>query len=192
MGDVQSFIYSYIDRHQSAVLALAQCAGDIERVADICATALLAGNKILICGNGGSAADAQHMAAELVGRFVSDRRALAAIALTTDTSALTAIANDYGYDDVFSRQVTALARSGDVLLGISTSGNSGSILAACDAGRSVGCHVLGLTGRDGGLLTDRCDAVVIAATQETAHIQECHIIVIHLLCALIEQGLDLA
>ena len=192
MGDVQSFIYSYIDRHQSAVLALAQCAGDIERVADICTTALLAGNKILICGNGGSAADAQHMAAELVGRFVADRRALAAIALTTDTSALTAIANDYGYDDVFSRQVTALAHSGDVLLGISTSGNSGSILAACDAGRSVGCHVLGLTGRDGGLLTDRCDAVVIAAAQETAHIQECHIIVIHLLCALIEQGLDLA
>ena len=189
---MQSFIHSYIDRHQSAVLALAQCAGDIERVADICATALLAGNKILICGNGGSAADAQHMAAELVGRFVSDRRALAAIALTTDTSALTAIANDYGYDDVFSRQVTALARSGDVLLGISTSGNSGSILAACDTGRSVGCHVLGLTGRDGGLLTDRCDAVVIAAAQETAHIQECHIIVIHLLCALIEQGLDLA
>ena len=192
MGDVQSFIYSYIDRHQSTVLTLAQCAGDIERVANICATALLAGNKILICGNGGSAADAQHMAAELVGRFVADRRALAAIALTTDTSALTAIANDYGYDDVFSRQVTALAHSGDVLLGISTSGNSGSILAACDAGRSVGCHVLGLTGCDGGSLADRCDAVVIAPAQETAHIQECHIIVIHLLCALIEQGLDLA
>jgi len=189
---VQQFINDYIDRHQSAVRALAQCADDVERVASICVSALRAGNKILICGNGGSAADAQHMAAELVGRFVSDRRALPAIALTTDTSALTAIANDYGYDDVFSRQVAGLAQQGDVILGISTSGNSGSILAACDAGRSAGCHVVGLTGRDGGSLIEHCDAAVIAPSKETAHIQECHIIVIHLLCALIEQGLDLA
>jgi len=189
---VQQFINDYIDRHQSAVRALAQCADDVERVASICVSALRAGDKILICGNGGSAADAQHMAAELVGRFVSDRRALPAIALTTDTSALTAIANDYGYDDVFSRQVAGLAQQGDVILGISTSGNSGSILAACDAGRSAGCHVVGLTGRDGGSLIEHCDAAVIAPSKETAHIQECHIIVIHLLCALIEQGLDLA
>ena len=189
---MQQFINDYIDRHQSAVRALAQCTDDVERVASICVSALRAGNKILICGNGGSAADAQHMAAELVGRFVSDRRALPAIALTTDTSALTAIANDYGYDDVFSRQVAGLAQQGDVILGISTSGNSGSILAACDAGRSAGCHVVGLTGRDGGSLIEHCDAAVIAPSEETAHIQECHIIVIHLLCALIEQGLDLA
>ena len=189
---MQEFIGDYIDRHQSAVRALAQCADDIERMASICVSAMRDGNKILICGNGGSAADAQHMAAELVGRFVSDRRALPAIALTTDTSALTAIANDYGYDDVFSRQVAGLAREGDVLLGISTSGNSGSILAACDVGRTAGCHVLGLTGRDGGSLIEHCDAVVIAPAQDTAHIQECHIIVIHLLCALIERGLDLA
>ena len=189
---MQQFINDYIDRHQSAVRALAQCADDVERVASICVSALRAGDKILICGNGGSAADAQHMAAELVGRFVSDRRALPAIALTTDTSALTAIANDYGYDDVFSRQVAGLAQQGDVILGISTSGNSGSILAACDAGRSAGCHVVGLTGRDGGSLIEHCDAAVIAPSKETAHIQECHIIVIHLLCALIEQGLDLA
>ena len=189
---MQQFINDYIDRHQSAVRALAQCADDVERVASICVSALRAGNKILICGNGGSAADAQHMAAELVGRFVSDRRALPAIALTTDTSALTAIANDYGYDDVFSRQVAGLAQQGDVILGISTSGNSGSILAACDAGRSAGCDVVGLTGRDGGSLIEHCDAAVIAPAKETAHIQECHIIVIHLLCALIEQGLDLA
>ena len=107
-------------------------------------------------------------------------------------SALTAIANDYGYDHVFSRQVEGLAQPGDVFLGISTSGNSGSILAACDAARSVGCHVVGLAGRDGGSLRTRCDITVIAPAQETAHIQECHIIVIHLLCALIEQGLDLA
>ena len=189
---MQQFINDYIDRHQSAVRALAQCADDVEHVASMCVSALRAGNKILICGNGGSAADAQHMAAELVGRFVSDRRALPAVALTTDTSALTAIANDYGYDDVFSRQVAGLAQQGDVILGISTSGNSGSILAACDAGRSAGCHVVGLTGRDGGSLIEHCDAAVIAPAKETAHIQECHIIVIHLLCALIEQGLDLA
>ena len=189
---MQQFIGDYIDRHQSAVQALAQCADDIERLASICVAALKAGNKILICGNGGSAADAQHMAAELVGRFVSERKALAAIALTTDTSALTAIANDYGYEQVFSRQVEGLAQSGDVLIGISTSGNSASILAACDAARSAGCHIVGLTGREGGLLPSRCDAAVIAPAQETAHIQECHIIVVHLLCALIEQGLDLA
>ena len=189
---MRPFIRSYIDRHQSVVEGLASSASDIQRVADICVAGLSASNKILICGNGGSAADAQHMAAELVGRFVSDRKALAAIALTTDTSALTAIANDYGYDDVFSRQVAGLAQSGDVLLGISTSGNSDSVLAACDAARSAGCDVVGLTGRDGGSLAGRCDAVVVVPAQETAHIQECHIIVIHLLCALIEQGLDLA
>ena len=189
---MQQFIGDYIDRHQSAVQALAQCADDIERIAGVVVAALRAGNKILICGNGGSAADAQHMAAELVGRFVSDRKALAAIALTTDTSALTAIANDYGYDHVFSRQVEGLAQPGDVFLGISTSGNSSSIMAACDAARSVGCHVVGLAGRDGGSLRKRCDIAVIAPAQETAHIQECHIIVIHLLCALVEQGLDLA
>ena len=152
---MQQFIGDYIDRHQSAVQALAQCADDIERLASICVAALKAGNKILICGNGGSAADAQHMAAELVGRFVSERKALAAIALTTDTSALTAIANDYGYEQVFSRQVEGLAQSGDVLIGISTSGNSASILAACDAARSAGCHVVGMTGREGGLLPSR-------------------------------------
>ena len=189
---MKHFIGKYIDRHQSVVRELAQCTDDIQRAASLCADALRAGQKILICGNGGSAADAQHMAAELVGRFISDRKALAAIALTTDTSALTAIANDYGYEDVFSRQVSGLAQQGDVLLGISTSGNSGSVLAACEVARSEGCHVIGLTGRDGGLLADRCDAVVIAPARETAHIQECHIIVIHLLCALIEQGLDLA
>ncbi len=132
------------------------------------------------------------MAAELVGRFVSDRPALPAIALTTDTSALTAIANDYGYNAVFSRQVSALAREGDVLLAISTSGHSASVLAACETARSMGSAVIGLTGRDGGALVELCDAVVIAPSDETAHIQESHIVVIHLLCALIEQGLGLS
>ena len=147
---------------------------------------------IYVCGNGGSAADAQHMAAELVGRFVNDRPALAAIALTTDTSALTAIANDYGYDDVFSRQVAGLANAGDVLIAISTSGSSPSVVAACEQARALGCEVIGLTGRDGGALKGCCDTAVVAPADDTAHIQECHIVVVHLLSALIEQGLELA
>ena len=188
---MQQFIESYIAKHQSALSQLLANAADIEAFAHRCISALSRGNKLLICGNGGSAADAQHMAAELVGRFISDRTALPAIALTTDTSALTAIANDYGYDAVFSRQVAALAKSGDVLLAISTSGNSASIIAAADEARAMGCEVLGLTGRDGGALKDHCDASLVAPCNDTAHIQECHIVVIHLLCALIESGLGL-
>ncbi|MCH1611084.1 MAG: D-sedoheptulose 7-phosphate isomerase [Luminiphilus sp.] len=189
---MQEFIDSYIARHQAVLAQLAGGASDIEAMAHTCITALESGHKLLICGNGGSAADAQHMAAELVGRFIADRPALAAIALTTDTSALTAIANDYGYDDVFSRQVAGLANSGDVLLAISTSGQSASVLAACKTAHSLGCSVLGLSGRDGGALNEACDASVVAPATETAHIQECHIVVIHLLCALIEKGLGLA
>ena len=189
---MQEFIDSYIARHQSVLAQLDNCASDIETMAHTCITALESGHKLLICGNGGSAADAQHMAAELVGRFIADRPALAAIALTTDTSALTAIANDYGYEDVFSRQVAGLAKSDDVLLAISTSGQSASVLAACKTAHSLGCSVLGLSGRDGGALKEACDVIVVAPATETAHIQECHIVVIHLLCALIEKGLGLA
>lgn len=189
---MQQFIGEYIDKHQQVFSQLAACAPDIELVAQHCVAAIARGNKLLLCGNGGSAADAQHMAAELVGRFVADRRALAAIALTTDTSALTAIANDYGYDAVFSRQVAGLAKAGDVLLAISTSGHSASVIAACEQARSLECEVFGLTGRDGGALKSLCDGVIIAPSDQTAHIQECHIVIVHLLCALIEQGLDLA
>jgi phosphoheptose isomerase len=188
---LQQFIESYIAKHQSALRQLSAQAADIEALALRCVAALARGNKLLICGNGGSAADAQHMAAELVGRFVTDRTAIPAIALTTDTSALTAIANDFGYDAVFSRQVSALAKSGDVLLAISTSGNSASIIAAAEEARAVGCEVLGLTGRDGGVLREHCDALLVAPCEETAHIQECHIVVVHLLCGLIESGLGL-
>ena len=153
---------------------------------------LLNEGKILTCGNGGSAADAQHFSAELLNRFEKERPGLPAIALTTDSSTLTAIANDYGYDAVFSRQVAGLAQAGDVLLAISTSGNSVSVLNACEQARSMGCEVIGLTGRDGGALKAHCRALVIAASQDTAHIQEAHIVVIHLLCALIEEQLDWA
>ena len=138
-------ISDYIDAHLKTLSDLRGSAEDISSMATVCAEALQAGHKILICGNGGSAADAQHFAAELVGRFVTDRPALAAIALTTDTSALTAIANDYGYDAVFSRQVAGLAQAGDVLLAISTSGNSMSVLNACEQAASMDCKVIGLT-----------------------------------------------
>jgi D-sedoheptulose 7-phosphate isomerase len=185
-------ISEYIDSHLKTLSDLRDSSEDISSMAAVCVEALQAGHKILICGNGGSAADAQHFAAELVGRFRADRPALAAIALTTDTSGLTAIANDYGYDAVFSRQVAGLAQAGDVLLAISTSGNSVSVLNACEQATSMGCEVIGLTGRDGGALKGHCRALVIAASHDTAHIQEAHIVVIHLLCALIEKQLDWA
>ena len=188
---MQQFITEYLEEHQKVLAELKSSAGVIQRAAKRCITALANGHKLLICGNGGSAADAQHMAAELVGRFVNDRPALAAIALTTDTSALTAIANDYGYDEVFSRQVAGLANAGDVLIAISTSGSSSSVLIACEQARALGCDVVGLTGRDGGALKGFCDTTVVAPAVDTAHIQECHIVVVHLLCALIEQGLEL-
>ncbi len=189
---MQQFITEYLEEHQKVLAKLESSAGDIQRVAEHCITALANGHKLLICGNGGSAADAQHMAAELVGRFLKDRPALAAVALTTDTSALTAIANDYGYDEVFSRQVAGLASAGDVLIAISTSGSSPNVLTACEQARALGCEVVGLTGRDGGKLKRFCDSAVVAPADDTAHIQECHLVVVHLLCALIERGLQLA
>ncbi len=148
--------------------------------------ALAAGRKVLLCGNGGSAADAQHIAAELVGRFVVERRGLPAIALTTDTSALTAIANDYGFDVVFARQVEALGAPGDVLIAITTSGRSKNVLAAVTAARAVGMKVVGLTGAAGGDFVRACDAGVAVPSKNTARIQEGHITVGHVLCELVD------
>ena len=151
-------------------------------------SALRAGHCVFVAGNGGSAADAQHFAAELTGRFLAERRALAGIALTTDTSALTAIANDYGYEQVFARQLQGLARPGDIFLGISTSGNSPNILAACRAAQAMGVSTLGLTGRDGGAMNTLCDALLVVDSQVTAHIQEAHIFLLHGLCAEIDRA----
>jgi len=155
---------------------------DIENACKIMVSALKSGNKVLVAGNGGSAADAQHIAAELSGRFVRDRRALPGIALTTDTSALTSIANDYGYDHVFARQVEALARPGDLFIGISTSGNSPSILNAFKAAKKLECKTLGLSGRDGGKMTGLCDLNIVVPSNVTARIQEVHILIGHILC----------
>ena len=148
--------------------------------------ALKAGKKILIFGNGGSAADAQHIAAELVGRYKSERRGLPAIALTTDTSALTAIGNDYGYERVFDRQVEALANAGDLLIGLSTSGNSANVNNALKVGKEMGCKTIGLSGKDGGAMNGLCDLNIIVPSHDTPRIQEMHIMIGHIIC----QGID--
>ena len=147
------------------------------------------GNKILLCGNGGSAADAQHIAAELTGRYKNERRGLAAISLTTDTSALTAIGNDYGYKRVFDRQVEALANKGDLLIGISTSGNSENIISALSLAKEMGCRTLGFSGRDGGKMNEICDINLVVPSNDTPRIQEMHILFGHTLCQIIDNHL---
>ncbi len=158
-------------------------------VAQACIDALSRGNKILFAGNGGSAADAQHLAGELVSRFNYDRPGLAAFALTTDTSVLTAIGNDYGYERVFARQVEAVGVAGDVFIGISTSGRSPNIVAALQAARAKGLVTVGLTGRGGGLMPELCDHCLRTPSDETPRIQEGHIAMGHTLCWLIERAI---
>jgi D-sedoheptulose 7-phosphate isomerase len=165
--------------------------GEICDVGALAAETLRSGGKILFCGNGGSASDSQHLAAELTGRFIKDRRPLAAIALTTDTSALTSIANDYAFKQVFARQVIALGRPGDLLVGISTSGNSKNIICAVETANAIGMTSVGLLGRDGGQLRALCDHAIVVPSDETARIQESHIFIGHTLCGLIEQHLGL-
>ena len=158
----------------------------IETAANLCIESLKKGNKILLFGNGGSAADAQHIAAELVGRYKTERKGLSAIALTTDTSAITAIANDYGYLHVFDRQVEALANEGDVVIGISTGGGSANVISALRLANDLGCKTIGFSGRDGGEFNTLCDVNLIAIAEDTPRIQEMHILIGHTLCHLIE------
>lgn len=161
----------------------------VARMAAICTTGLQSGRKLLIAGNGGSAADAQHWAGELVSRFYYDRPGLPALALTTDTSIITAIANDYGYDYVFARQIEALGQEGDVFIGISTSGRSKTILRALQVARSRGIATLGFTGATGGDMAGLCDVLLRVPSDLTPRIQEGHEIVGHILCALIERNM---
>ncbi|MBF0561644.1 MAG: D-sedoheptulose 7-phosphate isomerase [Alphaproteobacteria bacterium] len=160
----------------------------IAAAADRMITAMKAGGKVMFCGNGGSAADAQHLAAELMGRFMRERDPLPALALTVDTSALTAIGNDYGYENVFSRQLRGIGRSGDVLVGISTSGNSRNVVLALEAARRMGIHTIGLTGTNPGLMQELCDVLVNVPAARTDLIQQMHITVGHILCGLIEEA----
>ena len=162
----------------------------IEIAAKLCIDSLKNGNKILIFGNGGSAADAQHIAAELVGRYKTERKGLSAIALTTDTSAITSIANDYGYLHVFDRQVEALAKERDVVIGISTGGGSANVISALKLANDLGCKTIGLSGRDGGEFNSLCDINLIAIGEDTPRIQEMHILIGHIICHLIELELS--
>lgn len=156
-----------------------------------CANAIRAGGKILLLGNGGSAADAQHIATELTIRFIKDRAPIAAIALTTDTSAITAAGNDIGFDNIFSRQIEALAKPGDVVIAISTSGNSENIVRALDAAHLIGAVAAGLSGKGGGRMVGLADPLIIVPSRTTARIQEMHITIGHLLCGALEQELGL-
>jgi len=160
----------------------------INRIAETCVAALARGNKVLLCGNGGSAADAQHLAGELVSRFMFDRPGLPAFALTTDSSVMTAIANDYGYEHVFARQVEALGAPGDVLVAITTSGTSKNVVAAVEVARRIGMKVIGLTGAKGAAFVASCDAGVAVPSMVTARIQECHITIGHLLCEALDEA----
>lgn len=162
---------------------------NIERCSQVILETLESGNKILICGNGGSAADAQHIAAEFVGRYETERKALPAIALTTDTSALTALANDYNFDRIFSRQVEALAREGDLLIAISTSGNSPNVNAAVMAARQINCRTIGMTGAKGKKLASLCDECILVPAERTARIQESHITIAHIWCEIVDAKL---
>lgn len=182
-----SLILKAFGSHQSVVASLQSEVTVIQAAAQHLISALANGGKILLCGNGGSAGDAQHIAAELVGRFETERRGLAAIALTTDTSALTAIGNDYGYDRVFSRQLEALARPGDVLVAISTSGNSSNVVKAVELANELGVNTVGLLGGSGGKLKDMVSLPLVVPSSQTARIQECHILIGHIWCSLIDE-----
>lgn len=160
---------------------------EISTVTEVLAETLKHSNKILIAGNGGSAADSQHFAAELVARFLKERAGIPAIALTTDTSVLTSIGNDYGYNRVFSRQIEALAKSGDVFFGISTSGNSENVVQAVQKAKEMGIVTVGLLGKSGGTLKEMCDYDLTVPLDETPRVQEFHIMTIHMICEMIEE-----
>ena len=165
------------------------CAREIFEAAELITKCLVAGGKLLFFGNGGSAADAQHLAAEFVGRFVRERRGLPAIALTTDSSILTAVSNDYGFDRVFARQIEALAVPGDVAIAITTSGNSANVLEGVKTARALHLKTVGLSGKDGGTLPQLTDVTITVPSSSTARIQECHITIGHIFCELVDRDL---
>lgn len=175
--------------HKQTMQAIESLEETIDKVVDVLAQAIRQKGKVLICGNGGSAADAQHFAAEVVGRFKRERRAWPAIALTTDTSILTAVGNDYGYDDIFARQVEGLAGDGDVLIGISTSGNSANIEKGVQSAKTHNLKTVGLLGKDGGILAKEMDCPIIVPAEDTPRIQEAHIFILHYMAGRLEEAL---
>ncbi len=181
---MEGLVASHLDLVERA---FAECRPDLERAATLLMGVLQAGNKVLLCGNGGSAADCQHMAAEIVGRFEKERRGLPAIALTTDTSVLTALGNDYGFDSIFARQVEAIARPGDLLWGFSTSGRSPNVLRALAAAEDRGCHTLAFTGTAPNPAMEIAECTVGVPSDVTARVQEVHLLFGHMLCAEIDR-----
>ena len=187
MQDLE-IIKARIDDHLAVAELVAQSGlpQQLARVAAAVKKALAGGNKVLFCGNGGSAADSQHLAAEFVGRFQKERKGLPAVALTVDTSILTAVGNDYGYDKVFARQVEALARPGDVLVGISTSGSSANVVQAVELAKKMGLYTVGMTAAGGGRMLQLCDECLAVPANVTARAQEMHILLGHILCELVD------
>jgi D-sedoheptulose 7-phosphate isomerase len=183
----QQSIETIWDEHIHVAKALHVVAADVDRAVGLIARSMADGGALLVCGNGGSAADAQHIAAELTGRFFRDRKPLPALALHGNTSSLTAIGNDYGYEEVFAREIGAHGRVGDVLMAISTSGNSRNVLRAIEAARAKRMAVVGLTGADGGKMGDLCDICLRVPSSSTPRIQECHILLGHTICELLER-----
>lgn len=177
-----------LDAHRATFVSIEQLGPEIEAAASLIASTLRTGGKVMVCGNGGSAADAQHFAAELVGRFQIERKALAAVSLTADTAALTAIANDYGYAEVFRRQVAGIGKTGDCLIGISTSGNSENVLFAMHAASKLGIYRIGLLGRDGGKIAEQCNMAITVPAYSTARIQEAHGFILHYICERIDHA----
>jgi D-sedoheptulose 7-phosphate isomerase len=178
--------FEFSEHLKTSQATLKYIAGPLEIAANLCIEGLQNGGKILIFGNGGSAADAQHIAAELVGRYKVERKGLSAIALTTDTSSLTSIGNDYGYNHVFDRQVEALANEGDVAIGISTGGSSGNVISGLKTAKELGCKLIGFSGRDGGEMNALCDVNLVVPAEDTPRIQEMHIVIGHTVCHLID------
>ncbi|MBN1353916.1 MAG: D-sedoheptulose 7-phosphate isomerase [Candidatus Omnitrophica bacterium] len=187
---MQDDIKTAIEKNRATIASLAsnKMLAAIEKAASIAIGAIKKGGKLIVFGNGGSAADSQHMAAELVGRFKKERKALPAIALTTNSSILTALANDYDYGLTFARQVEALGKAGDVAIGISTSGKAANVIDAIAKAKKLGLTTIGLTGKDGGHLKDLADLPIVVESDDTPRIQEAHILIIHVLCELIEAG----
>lgn len=179
-------IHSALIAHQTLIARLDPLVPAIQSIGECMRTCLQNGGKILLMGNGGSAADCQHIAAEIVGRYKRERKGLPAIALTTDSSILTSVGNDYGFEHIFARQIEALCSEGDVVIGISTSGNSANVVAGIETARGLGAHTVGLTGTGGGRLADLCDAILAMPSGDTPRVQEAHILIGHILCDLIE------
>ena len=179
-------INEIINEHIATAERLKVLENDIRAACELCTATILRGGKILLAGNGGSASDAQHIAAEFVGRFVKNRRSYAAIALTTDTSALTAIANDYGFERVFARQIEGLGLENDVFIGISTTGNSPNIVRAVETAREKGLKIIVFSGRNGGILRGSADVELVVPSEITARIQEMHILIGHIICEYVD------